>query len=651
MREIRRVEESLSRRLPEEALICLLHGDLPARVQEAALSPAPLGQRKVILSTSIAETSLTIDGVRVVVDSGLARSASFDPRRGMSGLVTIPVSRAVADQRRGRAGRQAPGVCYRLWTERENEQLAQFPVPEIRSSDLAHLALDLALWGAPMGESLAFLDPPPPAHLSRARGLLTRLGAISAEGQLTEHGRMMAGLPIHPRLSHMIITARKQGLAAAACELAALLEERDLAAASGKNDADLAGRLEAVRSGRTIAPGVRDRILAQQERLMAMAGTESEKSPAMRAGSTHQGLSSARRQSAGPESSGTARSAAPAHSAASSRQPDAERSAESACGLLLALAYPDRIARRRPERQGSYHLANGLIASLPAASPLAREEFLAIAEADAGAAEGKIYLAAPVSAAELEQFFADDIVVEEEVVWDGREKRVRARRRRKLGAVVLEEAPHESADVDVAGAMMEGIRRAGLHSLPWERDAERLCGRIQWARQNLAGLADLPDFSAENLLAGLENWLAPHLAGMWRLEQLQRLPLAAILAGRLTAQQRRDLERLAPSQIHVPSGSRIALEYPAEGAPVLAVKLQELFGLTETPRIGGGSVPVTIHLLSPAARPLAVTQDLRSFWQNTYPEIRKQLRARYPKHPWPEDPLTALPTRKTIRKS
>lgn len=615
MREIRRVEELLLERVQAGILICPLHGDLPVRVQEAALTLAPPQMRKVILATSIAETSLTIPGVRMVLDGGLARTARFDPRRGMSTLVTLPVSRAQADQRSGRAGRIAPGLCFRLWSEAEQERLPEFPQPEIRTADLASLALDLALWGDPFAAHLAFIDPPPEVHLGRARELLQRLGALDAHGSLTPHGRLMADLPVHPRLSHMILKAKEAGWAAAACELAALLEEGGtIGLPAGRTD--LAAHLEAYRRdrgngfGRTrrspaAASFSAARIAAQEQRLRELVGLADDEPVA------------------GPS------------------------------GVLLAWAYPDRIARRRPDRHAIYLLANGATAGLPEGDPLVREEFLAVAEADAGygvspgagrTTAGKIFLAAALSREALLSTFEGEMESGEVVDWDESEKRVRARRLIRLGALIITETAITPLPEASAAAMITGIRRAGLQLLPWDKESRRLCARVQWARRLRP---EWPTFDEASLLDELEEWLRPHLRGLMRLEQLQKLHLVDLLRARLTPAQRHELEMLAPAQMTVPSGSRIPIEYPAEGYPVLAVKLQELFGLTETPRIGGDRIPLTLHLLSPAARPLAVTQDLRSFWKNTYPEIRKQLRTRYPKHPWPEDPFSAAPTRKT----
>ena len=618
MREIRRVEELLRGRLRPGVRICPLHGDLPAALQQAALAPAAPEERKVILATSIAETSLTIPGVRMVLDGGLARAARFDARRGMSALVTLPVSRAQADQRRGRAGRTAPGLCFRLWSENEQRHLPDAPQPEIRTADLAHLALNLALWGDPLGEHLAFIDPPPAAHLSRARALLLDLGAFDAAGRLTPHGRAISALPVHPRLGHMILKARKSGWGAAACTLAALLEEGG-APAAGRSPTDLAVQLEQWRRERRAAarpPGSRsesagrwamDRIAAQEERLRALA-----------------------------EIAGEERTPAPA-------------------GVLLAWAFPDRIAQRRPERPGLYLLRNGAAAALPETDPLAREEFLAIAQVDGGSgvaanagrtAAGRIFLAAALERNDLIRFFADELTREETVSWDERQGRIQARCLTRLGALVIEETEGTAAPAAAAAAMVQVIRRTGLHLLPWSKEARHFRERAEWIRRIRP---DWPGFDDAALLAGLEEWLMPHLTGISRLEQLKKLALTSLLQARLTPFRRHELDRLAPAQITVPSGSHIAIDYTAAGTPVLAVKLQELFGLTETPRIGDARIPLTLHLLSPAARPLAVTQDLHSFWKSLYPEIRKQLRARYPKHPWPEDPLSATPTRKTVR--
>lgn len=601
IREIRRTDEALaSRRLPDGVRVHQLYGDAGLQNQLAALAPAQDGIRKVILSTSIAETSLTIDGVRVVVDAGLARTVRFEPRRGMTGLVTVPVSKAAADQRRGRAGRQAPGACYRLWTEAEHSSLPDFPTPEIKATDLAHLALDLARWGDPLGAGLRFLDPPPPAHLQQARELLMSLGAVDQRGALTSHGRAMDVLPIHPRLSHMILKGQERGVGATACLLAAILEERDALAGRGDVDIGLEARWHAVTGGRA-ERGLRERIQEQFERLCETAGV------------------------------------------------DERRTDDRHVGSLLGLAYPDRIGRRRGE-SGTYQLMGGAIATIPKSSTFAKHEFLAFGDVDGAGTAVKAYLAAPLDQSEVEAIFDGQWMEEDEIRWNAPTSSVLARRVRKVGSLVLEERPIEARGERVSAAMAEGIRSLGLGALPWDSAAKGLVDRSEWLRRGGFASEDWPDLSEDRLLDDLPAWLTPFLDGIWKREQLARLDLTEILRSRFTHRQLAELDKLAPSHIAVPSGSRIALDYRPGETPALSVKLQEMFGETKTPSIAGGRVPLVVHLLSPARRPLAVTQDLPSFWKNTYPKIRVQMRADYPKHPWPEDPLGASPTSRTVRR-
>ena len=598
-REIRRVETLLSDApLPEDVIVHTLYGEAGAGQQEKALAPAPKGRRKVILSTSIAETSLTIDGVRVVVDSGLARSARFDPRRGMSGLVTIPVSVAVADQRRGRAGRQAPGVCYRLWTEEQQLELAHFPVPEILATDLAPFALDLARWGAPEGEGLRFIDPPPPAHLAQARLLLTSLDALDDEGRLTPHGSAMADLPVHPRLSHMIIRAGERGLGALASDVAALLEDRDLLRGKANIDIDLAARWHALRSGTGADRPVRERVRAEARRLCELTGSK--------------------RGNGGEES----------------------------LGAILALAYPERVARRRGVGTGRFQMAGGTGALLPEWSLLGREEFLAIAVVDGVGTDVRVFLASPLEKKDLIELFAEKIAMQDEVLWSPGEEAVVARRIRRLGALTVDEQALNASDEALHAAMAEGIRQMGLASLPWRRGSESFRLRSEWLRLRHLVPDGWPDLSDQHLLDTIPEWLAPFLRRISRRPQLEQLELEEILRSRFSFRQLRELDRLAPQTLAVPTGSRIHLEYGSGVQPVLAVRLQEMFGQRETPTVGGGEVKVLIHLMSPAGRPLAVTQDLPSFWKNAYPDVRKEMRGRYPKHHWPEDPLAAEPTRR-----
>ena len=606
-REIRRVEEALlSRNIPEGVAIHTLFSEARRERQQAALAPAPAGIRKVILSTSIAETSLTIDGVRVVVDAGLARVPQFDPRRGMEGLVTVPVSRATADQRRGRAGRQAPGVCYRLWTEAEEQRLPPYPTPEILTTDLTPVALELARWGSPDGTNLRFIDPPPPAHLQQARSTLRDLGAVDERGALTSHGRQMARLPVHPRLGHMLIRGGDCGLGTLACDVAALLEERDLLRGSAARDVDILRRLDALAHGGDVDRPARERALLESRRLRGIMGIREEISPA----------------------------------------PDIR---ERAAGRLVAIAYPDRVARRRGPRTTRYHTSGGSGAVLPEGSTLGREEFLALADVDGVGTEVRVYLAAALSREDLEETFADEIVEEEEVRWDPAEEAVRARRLRRFRRLVLDERSIRAEGGRLVAAMLEGIRQLGLDCLPWDKAAVSFRSRSEWLRvQVLAGTA-WPDLSDGHLGSTLEFWLGPHLRTMERRSHLARLRLLSILESLLTKTQLRQLERLAPTHLLLPSGSRVSIAYAPDAQPVLAVRLQELFGQTETPSVGGGRVKVLIHLLSPAGRPLAVTQDLRSFWHNVYPEVRKEMRGRYAKHDWPEDPLSAAPSGRVRR--
>ena len=603
-REMRRVENLLwEKRLSEDVLVHSLYGDAPYQHQSSALSPAPPGKRKVILSTSIAETSLTIDGVCVVIDSGLARISQFDVRRGMSGLLTVPVSKAVADQRRGRAGRQQPGVCYRLWMETEHEKLSKYPQPEIKTADLAPLTLDLARWGTPDGSNLRFLDSPPAAHLTQAHALLKSLGAADQIGKLTSHGKAMSDLPIHPRLAHMILRGRELGFGSLACDIAALLEERDILAGKKDTDIDLTLRLHILYSQRAGDEDVRERISSQSRRLKQLTGIRNE----------------------------------------------LKEKEESAPGILLALAYPDRIARRRENQTSRYQMTSGASAVLPSGSLLAREEFLAIGEVDGLGTDVRVFLAAPLEQQQLEKVFADDLVHHEEIYWSETENKVIARKITKLGAVILAERNLEARGEHVLKAMLDGIRHMGIQCLPWDKETRAFQQRVQWLRRHSNSLENIPDLSDAALIASIEVWLAPFLDGVWKKERLRTLSLLKIIQSQITRSVNQQIDLLAPSHLKLPSGSIAALDYSGD-QPVLAVRLQELFGQVDTPKIFNGKVSVLIHLLSPARRPLAVTQDLHSFWTTVYPEIRTQMRARYPKHVWPEDPLRAKPTNKIIKR-
>jgi ATP-dependent helicase HrpB len=543
--------------------------------------------------------------VRVVVDGGWSRVPRYSPRSGMTRLATVRVSRASADQRRGRAGRQGPGVCYRLWSAPEEATLLPRSAPEILEADLAPLALELAAAGIADPAELAWLDLPPAAALAEARALLSQLGALDAHGRITAHGRRINRFALHPRLAHMVVHGRSLGAGAAACELAALLSERDvLRRHEGPADADLGLRLDILR-GTTQRADV-DRDALRRVRAEARICRESA-----RGGD------------------------APAGAAAVST------------GLLLALAYPDRIAQRRPGEGGRFLLRNGQGAFLDPQA-LAREGYLVAAELDGRPRESRIYLAAPLALAELDTHFANEILQEDVLAWDDSARAVVAQRRRRLGALLLQESALQNPDPDaVTQVLLEGIRREGLERLPWSESATRIRARLAFVHRLDPGW---PDVSDEALAAELETWLAPGLAGIRRWEGLDRLDFGALLLDRLPWDRRAALDDWAPTHVEVPSGSRIQVDYGDPSAPVLAVRLQELFGLRETPSVGRGRVPLTLHLLSPARRPVQVTRDLAGFWRTTYFDVRKDLKGRYPKHHWPDDPLAAEPTRHAKRR-
>lgn len=596
-REIQRTDEILhERRPPNDVVVRMLHGEASPASQNQALSPEPGGRRKIILATNIAETSLTIEGIRIVVDSGLVRTARFDQRRGMTELVTIPISRASAEQRKGRAGRQAPGVCYRLWTEAEHAQLTEYTLPEIKSADLVPLALELAQWGSPNGQNLHFIDPPSPANLGHAQGLLQNLGAVDAAGTITATGRAMAELPVHPRLAHMILRGKDLKLGSMACTLAAILEERDLFAGHKDADVDIRDRW---REMRTIKTNSQNRILEQANRLRKILALRDT-----------------------PED-------------------------DSKLGLLLAFAYPERIARQKAKATSRYVMVSGKQAILPPSSKMSRHEFLVIADADVRGTDVRVFLCASILKEALVEHFSGLIRSEDEVRWDPAEECVIARTATKLGAIVLSEQPLANEDTRIVSAMIDGIRSLGLHALTWEKDSISFRERNQWLFSSGLVNKPWPDLSDEVLTKSMDHWLTPFLTGIRQRSQLQKIDLVLALRFLFGRDQLRDLDRLAPSHLRLPSGTLAAVDYGPGHQPVLAVRLQELFGQIDTPRIGKGDKAVLIHLLSPAKRPLAVTQDLASFWRNTYPGIRRQLQSQYPKHVWPEDPLTAKPTSKT----
>jgi ATP-dependent helicase HrpB len=624
--EIRRVAERLGEAVADPAVRILpLYGDLPAAEQEAAIQPSPSGRRKVVLATSIAETSLTIEGVRVVIDAGLSRVPRFSPRTGMTRLETVRVSRAAADQRRGRAGRLGPGVCIRLWSEADDRLLRPYAVPEILEADLAPLALELAVAGVSDPGELRWLDAPPAAAYAQALELLRELGALDGSGRGTAHGRAMASLGLHPRLAHMLLRARDQGQGAVACDLAALLGERDvLRGGSGAPDADIRLRLEALRS--------RGRGRGRDRGAGRVGSPDTSGGAGDGAGADSGALRRVRAEAALLRQQLGVRGDAP------------DVDAAEFAGSLLALAYPDRVGQRRADQEGRFLLRSGQGAYFAEPQALGRSAYIVAAELDGKPRESRIFLAAPINESELEAQFADQIETESFVRWDDASGGVLARRQRRLGALVLSDAPLRDPDPDaVRTALLDGLARQGIDALPWSDGARRL-------RERLAFLHRLestwPDVSDAALLASLPEWLGLHLGSIRRRDDLSRVDLLGALLTRLDWKQRARLDELAPTHVEVPSGSRIAVDYGDPSAPVLAVRLQEVFGWTETPRVGNGAVPLTLHLLSPAQRPVQVTRDLAGFWRTTYFDVKKDLKGRYPKHYWPDDPLQAVPTRR-----
>ncbi len=610
-REIRRVQSQLQNGpLAPGTRVLPLYGELRPEDQDAALAPAAAGTRKVVLATNIAETSLTIEGIRIVVDSGLERRAVFDPVTGMGRLETARISRASADQRQGRAGRLEAGVCYRAWSEGAQRSLAPFSTPEILQTDLAGLALELAAWGAVDAATLSWLDPPPAATLASARDLLRRLEALDENGRVTAHGREMARLPLHPRLAHMMVAARRLQCVPLAADLAALLSERDLLrAAGGAADADMRSRLSLLHG--EFEPAGMDRGALQRARRLARELLR--QAPA--AGST-----------------------------------DTAASAQLGLdGVLLACAYPDRVARKRAGADNRFVLANGRGAQFAQPQTLSQREFIVAIDADDRDRDARITLAAPLSREDLEEYFSSQLRISEEVLWDDREQAVIARRVTRFFELEIDERPLREVPAEAAGtAMLEGVRKLGLEVLPWNQDSRDLQARMEFVRSHAPATisANWPAVDEQSLSANVESWLMPWLGGVTRVQHLARLSMPQILKGLLSREQQLRLEELAPSHFTAPTGSRIRIDYLDELAPVVAVRLQEVFGVLASPRLAAGRVPVTFKLLSPAQRPVQITRDLATFWQGSYADVRKDMRGRYPRHYWPEDPAIAEPTRR-----
>lgn len=590
-REIRRTETILREKLRDPSIILApLFGALESDVQEEAIAPAPPGRRKVVLATAIAETSLTIEGVRVVIDSGFARVPRYEPATGLTELRTVRVSQAAADQRRGRAGRVEPGLCYRLWDENATRALEPYQRPEILEADLAPLLLSLAEWGVSDPAKLRWLDPPPGPAVEEARALLRELDALDDDGRITAQGKALARLPLPPRLAHMVLAAADAGEGPLAADLAVILTERGL----GGNDVDLRYRLRNLRADKS-ARAQDARKLAESWRRIA-GGAD------------------------GPV--------------------DPERT-----GPILARAYPDRIARSRPGRPGEFLLANGRGVALDPADALARESFLAVAEIAGAAPRARILQAAPLSERDIETEFAGRIVTETVVRFDAASGSVRSRRVRRFGKLVLADDPVVDADPNaITAALIDGIRGRGLDALPWTAALRQLRTRVAFLRA--AEGEEWPDLSDAALTATLDDWLAPFLAGKRALGEIGADDLGNALNALLPYALRRRLDDEAPTHFEAPTGSRLPIDYGAEGGPKVAVRVQELFGLSTHPSIAGGRVPLTIELLSPAHRPVQVTRDLPGFWSGSYQAVKAEMRGRYPKHPWPDDPRAAPPTRR-----
>jgi ATP-dependent helicase HrpB len=590
--EIRRTQNFLSERIHDAGIeIVPLFGALDAAVQDRAIAPAPKDQRKVVLATSIAETSLTIQGVRIVVDSGVARVPRYEPDIGLTRLETVRASRAAVDQRRGRAGRTEPGVCYRLWDEPQTASLMAYTQPEILSADLSSLVLDLAQWGVSDPATLSFLDSPPLPALNEAQNLLRELGALDGGGRITAEGKSLRALALPPRLARMIVDSQRLGAAKEAAEIAAILTERGL----GGDSVDLDARLDQFRRDRS-QRAVSARQLAQRW-ASQVAATE------------------------GAPSSDDAPST----------------------GVMLAFAFPDRVARNRGN--GTFVLANGRGAAVDQTSALARTPTIAVAELTGTAANGRILLAAPIAQSDIELRFADQIESADEISFDRASMSLRGRRKKTLHAITLSETPLAlTPSAETARVLADGLVAVGLDKLPWSKPLKQWRDRVMFLRK--AAGDSWPDLSDGALAAQRESWLVPALFDRTALKEFSPGDLSDALMAQLPWELRARLEREAPTHFEAPTGTMLPIDYDAEQGPTIAVRLQELFGLNTHPSIAKGAVPLVLELLSPAHRPVQVTRDLPGFWRGSYAAVRSDLRGRYPRHPWPEDPASAMPTRR-----
>ena len=602
--EIRRTQNFLGERIHDASIeIVPLFGALDAAVQDRAIAPAPEGHRKVVLATSIAETSLTIEGVRIVVDSGMARVPRYEPDIGLTRLETVRASRAAVDQRRGRAGRTEPGVCYRLWDEPQTASLSAYTQPEILSADLSSLVLDVAQWGVGDPTTLAFLDSPPAPALKEARSLLRELGALDADGRITAEGNSLRALALPPRLARMIVDSHGLGTGEEAAEIAAVLTERGL----GGDSVDLDARLDQFRRDRSQRASSA-RGLAQRWASQVASGEKA---------------------------------------AATSASPSPQGGGEPSTGVMLAFAFPERVARNRGN--GSFVLANGRGAAVEQTSALARAPYVAVAELTGTAANGRILLAAPISLADIELRFADQIETADEILFDRNAMALRARRKKTLHAITLSEAPMAlSPSMETAQVLADGLIASGPDKLPWSKPLKQWRDRVMFLRRAEGETSQnpWPDLSDDALAAKREVWLVPALHDKTSLKEFSSGDLSEALMTLLPWELRARLEREAPTHFEASTGTMLAIDYEAEQGPTIAVRLQELFGLNTHPSIAKGAVPLVLELLSPAHRPVQVTRDLPGFWRGSYAAVRSDLRGRYPRHSWPEDPSSAMPTRR-----
>ena len=641
--EIRRTHTFLAERIHDAGIeIVPLFGALDAAVQDRAIQPAPKGLRKVVLATSIAETSLTIEGVRIVVDCGLARVPRYEPDIGLTRLETVRASRAAVDQRRGRAGRTEPGICYRLWDEPQTASLPAYTQPEILSADLTSLVLDLAQWGVSDPTQLAFLDAPPAPALKEARALLRELGALDGDGRITSEGEALRALALPVRLARMIVDSHRLGCGEDAADIAAILTERGL----GGDSVDLDHRLEQFRRDRS-QRAQSARQLAQRWAQQVATNTAASSPSPLRGGWPAEGRSGggatidvargAPIPDPSPPSEASLRAGGREHHVL---HPTADNLTT---GVMLALAFPDRVAKNRGK--GSFVLANGRGASIEQTQALARAPYIAVAELTGTAANGRILLAAPIAQADIETRFADQIEAIDEILFDRAAMALRGRRKRILHAITLSEQPFAlAASIETALILADGLVAAGIDRLPWSKPLQQWRGRVMFLRE-AEGNA-WPDLSDTALAENRQAWLMPALYDTLSLKELSAGDLSDALMALLPWENRARLDKEAPTHFEAPTGTMLPIDYEAEQGPTIAVRLQELFGMNRHPAVARGKVPLVLELLSPAHRPVQVTRDLPGFWRGSYQDVRSDLRGRYPRHPWPEDPASAAPTRR-----